>query len=358
MEKLKKYINVLIIDDAPIVRDVLTRILNSDKQINVIAAVENPYQAAKIIRKQIPDVITLDIEMPRMDGLTFLKKIMEQRPIPVVIISSLTGKGAVSSFKAIEYGAVDVMLKPKLSSLELIEEARITICDKVKAASVTRLKKLFKPLIVKPKYSADIILPLKRRRTGLFSNEKVIAVGASTGGTKAIKIFLEKMPIDSPGIVIVQHMPEVFTASFAERLNQLCEIKVKEAVDKEYIQKGVAIIAPGNKHMVLKTRGTGYYVQIKHGKLVNRHRPSVDVLFRSVAIAAERNAIAVLMTGMGDDGARGIGEIKKFGGFTIAQDKKTSVVYGMPKEALKYDKNVKVLPIRQIAHYIKKHLRL
>ena len=355
---MKKYINVLIVDDAPIVRDVLTRILNSDSQINVLAAVGDPYQAAKVIKKHIPDVITLDIEMPRMDGLTFLKKIMEQRPIPVVVISSLTDKGTASTFKAIEYGAVEVIHKPKLSSQELIEEARIVICDKVKAASVTKLKKHFKPLIVKPKFSADVILPLRKNKTSTFSGERIIAIGASTGGTEAIRIFLENMPANSPGIVIVQHMPEKFTASFAERLNQLCAIEVKEAVNTETVGKGTALIAPGNKHMILKRQGTGYCVQIKPGKLVNRHRPSVDVLFRSVAMAAGKNAAAVLLTGMGDDGARGIGEIKQFGGFTIAQDEKTSIVYGMPKEALKYDKDVKVMSLEQIAPFLKNHLRI
>ncbi len=355
---MKKFINVLVVDDAPVVRDVLTKLLNSDSQINVIAAVEDPYQAAKVIKKQIPDVITLDIEMPRMDGLTFLKKLMEQRPIPVVIISSLTKKGAESTLKALEYGAVEVIHKPKLHSGEMVEEAKIVICDKVKAASVTKLKRRFKPLIVKPKYSADVILPLKQRREFAFSGERIIAVGASTGGTEAIRCFLESMPVNSPGIVIVQHMPEKFTFSFAERLNQLCALNVKEAVDGEFVKRGTVLIAPGNKHMLVKAKGTGYIVQIRAGKLVNRHRPSVDVLFRSVALSAGSNATAIIMTGMGDDGAVGTGEVKQFGGFTIAQDENSSVVYGMPKEALKYDKNVVVLPINQIAPFVRKHLRL
>ena len=352
----KKYINVLVVDDSPIVRDVLSGILNSDSQLNVIATAGDPYQAAKVIKKIVPDVITLDIEMPRMDGLTFLKKIMSQRPIPVVIISSLTKKGADATFKAIEYGAVEVIEKPKMGTEELIEEAKIIICDKVKAASITKLKKQFKPLIVKPKFSTDVILPLPKTRKLSLTNQKIIAVGASTGGTEAIKDFLMEMPTNSPGIVIVQHMPEVFTKSFADRLNQMCRIRVQEAVNGQQVEKGLALIAPGDKHMIIKQTENGYFVQILTGKLVNRHRPSVDVLFRSVAISAGSNATAVILTGMGDDGAKGIAEIKEYGGFTIAQDEATSVVYGMPKEAAKHDKSIVILPLNKIATIVKQKL--
>jgi len=355
---VKKFINVLIVDDSPIVRDVLTKLLNADEQINVIAAVEDPYQAAKVIRREIPDVITLDIEMPRMDGLTFLKKIMEQRPIPVVIISSLTKKGAEETLKAIKYGAVEVVQKPKMSSPELIEEAAIQICDKVKAASMTKLKKTFAPLVVRPKYNADVILPRPATIKPNFSNEQIIVIGASTGGTEAIRILLEEMPVNCPGIVVVQHMPELFTKSFADRLNQLCKIQVKEAQNGDYVEKGKALIAPGNFHLTLSSKGTGYVVNVIQGKLVNRHRPSVDVLFRSASIVAANKALAVLLTGMGDDGARGIGEIKDAGGFTIAQDEASSVVYGMPKEALNYDKNVKVMPLTAIVPFLKVYYKL
>jgi len=352
---VREIINVLVVDDSPLVRNVLKEILNSDSQINVMGAVEDPYQAAQVIKKQVPDVITLDIEMPRMNGLTFLKKIMEQRPIPVVIISSLTRKGAEISFKALELGAVEVMEKPRMDNPENIEEARIQICDKVKAASVTKLKKHFKPLIVKPKFNADVVIQKIARRVNL-TTETLIAVGASTGGTEAIKDFLMGMPADSPGIVIVQHMPEKFTFSFAERLNQICPMRVKEAENGDYVERGKVLIAPGNYHMIVHAKGTGFTVEIKAGQLVNRHRPSVDVLFRSVAITAGHRAVAVLLTGMGDDGARGIGEIKEFGGYTITQDEASCVVYGMPKEALKYDQHAKILPLNQIAGHIQTFL--
>ena len=354
---MKTKLNVLIVDDSPTVRSVLTDILNSDEQLHVIAAVEDPYEAAEVIKRQVPDVITLDIEMPRMDGLTFLKKIMEQHPIPVVIISSLTKKGTEIAFKALEYGAVEVVEKPKLHTLQLIEEAKINICDIVKAASITQLKKHFKPLIVKPKYSADVVLP-KSIHSSTPPTEKVIVVGASTGGTEAIRIFLQAMPVSTPGIVIVQHMPEKFTYSFAERLNQICDIKVKEAENGDPVEKGTALIAPGNKHLLLKRAGTKYFVEVIDGQLVNRHRPSVDVLFRSATSSAGKNAIGIIMTGMGDDGARGLGELKEAGAYTIAQDEKSSIVYGMPKEALKYDQTAKVMPLELMASHLITLLKL
>lgn len=355
---MRKFINVLIVDDSPIVRDVLTRILNADEQINVIAAVEDPYQAAKAIRNEIPDVITLDIEMPRMDGLTFLKKIMEQRPIPVVIISSLTKKGADATMKAIELGAVEVVEKPKMHSSVLIEEAGIIICDKIKAASLVKLKKKFAPLIVRPKFNADVIVPKPSTIKPNFSSENLIAIGASTGGTEAIRIILEQLPVDCPGIVVVQHMPEKFTTSFAERLNQLCKINVKEAQDGDFVEKGMALIAPGNFHLAVKSKGTGYIVNVIQGQLVNRHRPAVDVLFRTSAIAASNKLMGILLTGMGDDGALGLAEIKEAGGYTVAQDEASSVVYGMPKEGLKHDPTAKVLPLEQISTFIKTYFKL
>jgi two-component system, chemotaxis family, protein-glutamate methylesterase/glutaminase len=351
-------ISVLVVDDSPLVRDVLKEILNADPQINVIASVADPYQAVKVIRKQMPDVITLDIEMPRMDGLTFLKKIMTQRPIPVVVISSLTKKGADTTVKALEYGAVEIVQKPKLDNEESINEAKIIICDKVKAASVTKLKKKFKPLIVRPKFSADVVLHKRAISKSASLREKIIGIGASTGGTEAIKTIMETLPDTTPGIVIVQHMPPKFTTSFAERLNHYSDMHVREAHDGEFVERGVALVAPGGFHMYVIGKGSGYQVRVVKGELVNRHRPSVDVLFRSIAQEAGGNAFGVLLTGMGDDGAKGIGEIKQAGGKTVAQDEASSVVYGMPREALKYDKTVEVIPLDRISQRIKHQFNL
>jgi two-component system chemotaxis response regulator CheB len=351
-------ISVLVVDDSPLVRDVLKEILNADPQINVIASVADPYQAVKVIRKQMPDVITLDIEMPRMDGLTFLKKIMTQRPIPVVVISSLTKKGADTTVKALEYGAVEVVQKPKLDNEESVNEAKIVICDKVKAASVTKLKKKFKPLIVRPKFSADVVLHKRSISKSASIREKIIGIGASTGGTEAIKTIMETLPDTTPGIVIVQHMPPKFTTSFAERLNHYSDMHVREAHDGDFVERGVALVAPGGFHMYVVGKGSGYQVRVVKGELVNRHRPSVDVLFRSVAQEAGGNGFGVLLTGMGDDGARGIGEIKEAGGKTVAQDEASSVVYGMPREALKYDKSVEVIALNQISQRIKHQFNL
>jgi len=354
---MRQKLKILVVDDSPTIRTVLSEIINSDRQLEVIAAVEDPFQAATVLKKQVPDVITLDIEMPRMDGLTFLKKLMQQHPIPVVIISSLSKKGTDIAFKAFKLGAVEVIEKPKLHTPQLIEEAKVKICDIVKAASATRLKKQFEPMVVKPKYNADIVLPYHKPRT-IPPTEKIIAIGASTGGTEAVRTLLEELPPNTPGIVIVQHMPEKFTLSFAERLNQICRINVKEAENGDQIIPGRALVAPGNKHLLIKRRGTNYYVEVVSGQLVNRHRPSVDVLFRSVAIAAGKNATGIILTGMGDDGARGFAEMKENGAFTIAQDEKSCVVFGMPKEAVKHEPTAKVLALNKIAPFIIQLCRL
>ena len=335
-----KKTKVLIVDDSAIVRSALSEIFNMDPEIEVMGTAGDPYIAAKKIQKEIPDVITLDIEMPRMDGLTFLKKIMSQHPIPVVVISSLTKKGTQSALKALEYGAVEIVTKPQMHTKEFIEESKIKICDIIKAAAVSKLKRktyrVAKPLEVKPKLTADAVIAKGRGYSLPKTTEIVISVGASTGGTEALREFLEEMPVDAPGIVIVQHMPEHFTRSFAERLNDLCQISVKEAEDGDSILQGRALIAPGNKHTLLRRSGARYYVEVKDGPLVNRHRPSVDVLFRSTALYAGSNAIGIIMTGMGDDGAKGLLEMKEAGAKTIAQDEDSCVVYGMPKEA--YDR--------------------
>jgi two-component system chemotaxis response regulator CheB len=301
-------------------------------------------------------VITLDIEMPRMDGLTFLQKIMSQHPIPVVICSTLAEEGAASTLKALEYGAVEIIAKPRLGCKQFLEESRVILCQAVKAAAAARLKRTLPSHAVEPKLTADAILS---RATGAMveTTEKVVVIGASTGGTEALRALLEVLPPDSPGIVIVQHMPEVFTRAFANRLDSLCQISVKEAESNDSVLRGRALIAPGNHHVLLKRSGARYYVEIKDGPLVCRHRPSVDVLFRSAARYAGKNAVAVILTGMGDDGARGMLEMKQAGARTIAQDEATSVVFGMPNEAIKLGAADLILPLHSISASILTHAR-
>jgi two-component system, chemotaxis family, protein-glutamate methylesterase/glutaminase len=341
-------IRVLIVDDSAVVRQTLADVLSTDPEIEVIGTASDPFVAAERMREVIPDVITLDIEMPRMDGLTFLQKIMAQHPIPVVICSSLASAGAQSTLKALEYGAVDIIAKPRLGTKQFLEESRVTLCQAIKAAASARLRTHGPARAVQPKLTADAILP-RSRGDMLETTEKVVVIGASTGGTEALRALLEVLPADSPGIVIVQHMPEVFTRAFANRLDGLCQISVKEAESDDSVLRGRALIAPGNHHLILKRSGARYYVEIKDGPLVCRHRPSVDVLFRSAARYAGRNAVGVILTGMGDDGARGMLEMKEAGATTIAQDEATSVVFGMPNEAIKRGAVDTVLPLPMIA---------
>ncbi len=346
-----KKIKVLVVDDSALVRQALTDVLNSDPDIEVMGSAVDPYAAVKKMETEIPDVITLDIEMPRMDGLTFLKKIMSQHPIPVVICSTLTEKGSDTALRAMEYGAVEIILKPKLGTKQFLEESKIRICDSIKAAARVQIGKVAvrEPIKVQPKLSADAVLPGPKGRAMFQTTEKVIVVGASTGGTEALRVFLEAMPQNCPGIVIVQHMPENFTAAFSSRLDTICAINVKEAANNDTILRGQALIAPGNRHMLLKRSGARYYVEVKDGPLVRRHRPSVDVLFRSAARYAGKNAVGVIMTGMGDDGAVGMKEMNDAGAYTIAQDEATSVVFGMPQEAIKTGGVDKVMPLQNIA---------
>ncbi len=346
---MDKKIQVLIVDDSAVVRQTMEKILNSDPDIEVMATAVDPFYAAVKIKHQIPDVITLDVEMPRMDGITFLQKIMHQHPIPVVICSSLTKDGSKTAMKALEYGAVEIIQKPKMDTKKFFEESRIQICDTVKAASFVKRKKIQKPREIEPKLTADAVIPPNRSKAMIQTTEKVVVVGASTGGTEALRIFLEALPMNSPGTVIVQHMPENFTASFAKRLDSLCKVSVKEAKDNDTVIPGLALIAPGNKHTLLKRSGARYYVQVKDGPLVCRHRPSVDVLFRSAARYAGANAVGVIMTGMGDDGANGLLEMKEAGAYTIAQDEESSVVFGMPQEAIKRGAVIKTLPLKAIS---------
>ncbi|MGD0487203.1 MAG: chemotaxis response regulator protein-glutamate methylesterase [Syntrophorhabdales bacterium] len=341
-------IKVLIVDDSAVVRQAITDILSSDPAIEVVGSARDPYQAAERMKEIVPDVITLDVEMPRMDGITFLQKLMSQHPLPVVMCSSLTENGSETTFKALEYGAVDIIQKPKLGVKQFLEESKIIICDAVKAASRVPMRKTVKPLHVQPKLTADAVIPKQVSMAMVATTEKVVVIGASTGGTEALKVFLEALPEDAPGMVIVQHMPEHFTRAFANRLDGLCRVSVKEAENDDTVIRGRALIASGNKHTLLKRSGARYYVEVKDGPLVCRHRPSVDVLFRSASRYAGKNAIGVIMTGMGDDGAKGMLEMKEAGAYTIAQDEESCVVFGMPKEAIKLGAVDKVLPLPTI----------
>lgn len=341
-------IKVLVVDDSAVVRQTLTDILVSDPQIIVLGAAADPYLAAEKIRKEVPDVLTLDIEMPRMDGLTFLQKLMNQHPLPVVVCSSLTEEGAEVTLKALQLGAVEIINKPRLGAKQFLEESRVLICDAVKAAASARLRPLgAMQRLVQPKLTADAVLAASASQV-LQTTEKVVAIGASTGGTEALRVILEALPHDAPGVVIVQHMPQHFTAAFARRLDACCRVEVKEAADGDSVIPGRALIAPGNRHLLLKRSGARYHVEIKDGPLVCRHRPSVDVLFRSTARYAGRNAIGILLTGMGDDGARGLLELKGAGAATIAQDEATSIVFGMPGEAIRRGAAGQVLPLPEI----------
>ncbi len=346
---MKQRIRVLIVDDSALVRQTLSEVLSQDPEIEVTGTASDPFVAAARIAEQVPDVITLDIEMPRMDGLTFLQKIMSQHPIPVIICSSLAEAGAPSTLKALVFGAVDFVAKPRLGSKQFLEESRVILCEAVKAAAKARPR--VASHVVEPKLTADVMLS---RASGamLQTTDKVVVIGASTGGTEALHSLLEVLPPDAPGIVIVQHMPEVFTRAFANRLDGLCQISVKEAESNDTVLRGRALIAPGNFHTLLKRSGARYFVDIKEGPLVSRHRPSVDVLFRSAARYAGTNAVAVIMTGMGDDGARGMLEMREAGAATIAQNEATSVVFGMPNEAIKRGGVDEILPLQSIAKAI------
>ncbi len=344
-----RQIRVLIVDDSAVVRQALADILASDPEISVIGTAPDPYVAAEKIRHEVPDVITLDVEMPRMDGLTFLRKIMTQHPMPVVICSSLTEAGAVTTLRALEYGAVDVILKPRLGARQFLEENRIRLLDAVKAAARARVARiLVREDRVAPKLSADVVLKPAAPDGLIHTTEKVVVIGASTGGTEAIRELLESLPSDAPGMVIVQHMPEHFTKAFAQRLDGLCRVSVKEARQNDSVIRGQVLIAPGNRHTLLKRSGARYFVEVKDGPLVCRHRPSVDVLFRSAARYAGPNSVGVIMTGMGDDGAQGMLELKQAGALTIAQDEASCVVFGMPKEAIKKGGVDRVLPLGSI----------
>jgi len=340
-------IRVLVVDDSAVVRQVMSDILGREPGIRVIGTAPDPLFALERMRREWPDVITLDVEMPRMDGVTFLKKIMAERPTPVVICSSLTQAGAETTMQALAAGAVSITTKPTLGLKEFLRESSNDVVAAVRAAAVSRVRNpAARPVAraaAEPDGAAAGVHAMAK------TTDSIVAIGTSTGGTQALEAVLTALPATAPGIVIVQHMPEKFTASFAERLNGLCEIDVFEAKDGQRVVPGRALIAPGGKHMLLKRSGAQYHVEVVDGPVVNRHRPSVDVLFRSVAKYAGKNALGVIMTGMGDDGARGLKEMHDAGARTLAQDEESCVVYGMPKEAVKLGAVDRSLPLERIA---------
>ena len=325
-------IRVLIVDDSALMRKMLTVLLERDPQIEVVGTAADPVFARDKIKALNPDVLTLDVEMPRMDGLTFLEKLMRGHPMPVVMVSSLTESGCETTLRALELGAVDFITKPKVDLREHMDEIAEEIIGKVRAAASARIVRRERraSAVVDPGTAIQSFPHGAMIRT----TDRVIAVGASTGGTEALKDFLIKLPPDAPGVVIVQHMPEKFTKSFAERCDQLSTVRVKEAADGDRVLPGHALIAPGAYHMALRRNGAQYFVNVYSGPPVNRHRPSVDVLFESAAECAGRNAVGVIMTGMGADGAKGLLRMKQAGARTIAQDEASCVVFGMPKEAI------------------------
>lgn len=335
---MKKDIRVLIVDDSAVVRKVLTEELQRERGIDVIGSAPDPYVARDKIVQLKPDVITLDIEMPRMDGLTFLKKLMKHYPLPVIVVSSLTQKGGSMAMEALASGALEVISKP--SEAYSVGDMSIQLADKIRAVATVDLK-------FQRSFSAGstVVRPCALIQT----TNKIIAIGASTGGTEAIKTILTALPPNSPGIIIVQHMPAKFTTSFAERLDAICAIQVKEAANGDSVTSGRALLAPGNLHMLLKRSGSRYFVEVKDGPLVHHQRPAVDVLFRSVARTAGANAVGILLTGMGADGAKGLLEMKEAGAATIAQDERSCIVFGMPKEAIKLGAADKVVPLEGIS---------
>jgi two-component system chemotaxis response regulator CheB len=327
-------LNVLVVDDSAIVRQVLMAVLSEKRGFRVTVAAD-PLIAMDKMKKFTPDVILLDLEMPRMDGMTFLEKLMSQNPVPVVVCSGLTGPRTEEAIRALEIGAVDIITKPKVGIRGFLEESAVLLEDTVRAAATARVNKFRRLRQHSSKYhSADVVIPAVILPASAHQREKIVAIGASTGGTEALLQVLEQMPENCPGIVAVQHMPEGFTAAFAKRLNGICRIEIKEGADGDKVVPGRAYIAPGNRQTLVRRLGSTYFLEVRDGPLVSRHRPSVNVLFRSVAQAAGGSAVGILMTGMGDDGADGLLEMKQADALTIAQDEASCVVFGMPREAI------------------------
>ena len=354
-------IRVVIVDDSAVVRQVLSELLSADPQIRVIATASDPLVAFERLKVEWPDVIVTDVEMPRMDGVTFVRRIMAERPTPIVVCSSLTEKGAETTMEVLAAGAISVVTKPKIGIKQFLLESAHALADAIKAAARARVGR---PRVAPapgpkagPRLTADVMLPPVTGEAMRMTTEKLIALGTSTGGTQALEAVLTQLPRVSPGIVVVQHMPERFTAAFAARLDGICEIHVKEAVNGDRVMPGVALIAPGGRHMMLRRNGAQYVVEVSDGPLVNRHKPSVDVLFRSVARHAGKNALGIIMTGMGDDGARGLKEMRDAGATTCAQDEASCVVFGMPKEAIKFGAVEHVIGLDQIPGVINRYGR-
>lgn len=346
-------INVLIIDDSAVVRQVLTNLLEGTPGIKIMGAVPDPIFAMKRMETEWPDVIILDIEMPRMDGLTFLKKLMTEHPTPVIICSTLTEKGAEVTMQAMSAGAVDIMTKPKLNLRGFLQESKSTIIDIIKGAASSRVRPIkSSQSTTRIKATSDSGSGMPTIKPMVQTTDRVIVIGTSTGGTQALEYLFTQLPRTAPPIVVVQHMPEHFTAAFAKRLDGICQVTIKEATHNDRVLPGTVLIAPGGKHMLLQRSGAQYHVDIKDGPLVSRHRPSVDVLFRSSAQSAGANAVGIILTGMGDDGAHGMKEMHDAGALTIAQDEASCVVYGMPKEAVKLGAVDGILPLSSIPQLI------
>jgi len=341
-------IKVLIVDDSALIRSVMSEIVNSQPDMEVVATAPDPLVARELIKRHNPDVLTLDVEMPKMDGLDFLEKLMRLRPMPVLMVSSLTERGSEITMRALELGAVDFVTKPKISIQTGMREYTELIADKIRAASRARIKRAVPGAAPAPQLSA--------LRSPLISSEKLIIIGASTGGTEAIREFLMQMPSDCPGILIAQHMPEGFTSSFAKRLDSLCKISVTESQGNERVLPGHAYIAPGHSHLLLTRSGANYMTRIEQSPPVNRHRPSVDVLFRSAAEAAGKNAVGVILTGMGKDGAAGMLDMRNAGAHNFAQDEASCVVFGMPREAIALGAAHEVGSLQALPRMVLEHL--